>query len=180
MSVLPSVLGAGVAAMADRETSPETSPEASSGTSPGTGPGTGSGAGTPLDLGPATFSRVVRDQRKTIVVALVLAVAAYWVLGQLGEWTMAGCTAGGVALGLLNHLATEFWLLRLITSGEQPTRNKLAMSTLLRLLVLSVVAVGIAVWFWPDGIGLLLGLAVFRLIALVMTGLPLLKELKQQ
>jgi hypothetical protein len=36
------------------------------------------------------------------------------------------------------------------------------------------------VWFWPDGIGLLLGLAVFRLIALVMTGLPLLKELKQQ
>jgi hypothetical protein len=43
-----------------------------------------------------------------------------------------------------------------------------------------VVAVGIAVMFWPDGIALLLGLAVFRLIALVMTGLPLLKELKKQ
>ena len=39
-------------------------------------------------------------------------------------------------------------------------------------LVLSVVAVGIAVWFWPDGIGLLLGLAIFRLIALVMTTIP--------
>jgi hypothetical protein len=130
--------------------------------------------------GPARFGRVLRDQRKTIVVAIVLAVAAYWVLGQLHEWVLAGCIAGGVGLGLLNHLVTEFWLLRLITSGEQPTRNKLAMSTFLRLLVLSVVAVGIAVWFWPDGIGLLLGLAVFRLIALVMTGLPLLKELKQQ
>jgi hypothetical protein len=47
-----------------------------------------------------------------------------------------------------------------------------------RLLVLTIVAVGIAVMFWPDGIGLLLGLALFRLIALVMTGLPLLKELK--
>jgi hypothetical protein len=135
---------------------------------------------TPADLGPATFRRVVRDQRKTIGVAVVLGVAAYWVLGQLGEWTLAGCIAGGVALGLANHLFTEFWLLRIITSGEQPTRKELAMSTLLRLLVLSVVAVGIAVWFWPDGIGLLLGLAVFRLIALVMTGLPLLKELKQQ
>lgn len=132
------------------------------------------------DLGAASLGRVVRDQRKTIVVAFVLAVAAYWVLGQLGEWVLAGCVAGGVALGLANHLVTEFWLLRLITSGEQPTRRKLAMSTLLRLLVLSVVAVGIAAWFWPDGIGLLLGLAVFRLIALVMTGLPLLKELKQQ
>jgi hypothetical protein len=51
-------------------------------------------------------------------------------------------------------------------------------STMTRLLVLTVVAVGIAVMFWPDGIGLLLGLALFRLIALVMTGLPLLKELK--
>jgi hypothetical protein len=146
---------------------------------PETSPGTGAPIGPPVE-GPATFGRVVRDQRKTIVVAFVLAVAAYWVLGQLGEWVLAGCIAGGVGLGLLNHLVTEFWLLRLITSGAQPTRNKLAMSTFLRLLVLSVVAVGIAVWFWPDGIGLLLGLAVFRLIALVMTGLPLLKELKEQ
>ena len=134
----------------------------------------------PSDLGHASLWRVVRDQRKTILVAVVLSVAAYWVLGQLGEWTLAGCIAAGVALGLLNHLATEYWLLRIITSGEEPTRNKLAMSTLVRLLVLSVVAVGIAVWFWPDGIGLLFGLAIFRLIAIVMTTVPLLKELKNQ
>jgi hypothetical protein len=142
-------------------------------------PGTTSSSAGPY-LGTASFSRVVRDQRKTIVVALILSVAAYWILGQLGEWRLAGCIAGGVALGLANHLTTEYWLLKIITSGEEPTRSKLAVSTLARLLVLSVVAVGIAVWFWPDGIGLLLGLAVFRLIALVMTGLPLLKELKQQ
>lgn len=129
--------------------------------------------------GAASFWRVVRDQRKTILVAVVLSAAAYWVLLQLGEWRLAGCIAGGIALGLLNHLVTEFWMLRIITSGQQPTRNKLAMSTLLRLLVLSVVAVGIAVWFWPDGIGLLFGLAIFRLVALVMTTMPLLKELKQ-
>ena len=135
---------------------------------------------TPLDLGQASIGRVVRDQRKTIVVAVVLAAAAYWVLGQLDEWTLAGCIAGGVGLGLLNHLVTEYWLLRLITSGEQPTRNRLMASTFVRLLILSVVAVGIAAKFWPEGIGLLLGLALFRLIALVMTGLPLLKELKQQ
>lgn len=132
-----------------------------------------------VGTGAASFWRVVRDQRKTILVAIVLSAAAYWVLGQLDEWRLAECIAGGIALGLLNHLVTEFWLLRIITSGEQPTRNKLAMSTLLRLLVLSVVAVGIAVWLWPDGIGLLFGLAIFRLIALVMTTVPLLKELKQ-
>ena len=122
--------------------------------------------------------RVLRDQRKTVILAAALMAGTYWVAGQLGEWRLAACIAGGIALGLLNHLVTEYWLMRIITSGEQPTRNKMIASTMTRLLVLTLVAVGIAVMFWPDGIGLLLGLALFRLIALVMTGLPLLKELK--
>lgn len=123
--------------------------------------------------------QVLRDQRKTIGVAVVLVVATYWIAGQLDRWTLAGCIATGVALGLVNHLATELWLLKTIRSGEEVTRGKLASATFVRLLVLTVVAVGIAVAFWPDGIGLLLGLAIFRLIALVMTTIPLLKELKK-
>lgn len=137
---------------------------------------------TSPDLTPvpkASLLRVVRDQRKTVMVALALVVATYWIAGQLGEWRLAACIAVGVALGLANHVATEFWLLKLISSGEQPTRSKIAATTFLRLLVLSIIAVGTAVAFWPDGIGLLLGLAIFRLIALVMTGLPLLKELNK-
>lgn len=123
--------------------------------------------------------RVVRDQRKAVIVALVLMVASFWVIGPLGHWTLAGCVAGGVLLGLLNHLATELWLFKLISSGEQRTRNQMIAQTMVRLLVLTVVAVGIAVMAWPDGIGLLLGLAVFRLIALVMTSVTLLKELRK-
>jgi hypothetical protein len=127
-----------------------------------------------------SYGRVVRDQRKVIMVAAVLIVADFWVLIQLDEWTLAGCIAGGILLGLVNHLVTEHWLLKLLVSGEQPTRKRLTMSTISRLAVLSVVAVGTAVAFWPSGIGLLLGLAVFRLIALVMTTIPLLKELRSQ
>jgi hypothetical protein len=123
--------------------------------------------------------RLLHDQRKTLILAAALMAGTYWVAGQLGEWRLAACIAGGIALGVVNHLATEYWLMRIITSGEQPTRNKMIASTMTRLIVLTVVAVGIAVMFWPDGIGLLLGLALFRLIALVMTGLPLLKELKK-
>ena len=127
----------------------------------------------------ATIGRVIKDQRKAIFVALGLAVAVYWVAGQLGEWTLAGCIAGGVGLGLVNHLATEFWLLRIITSGAEPTRNEMIFATVARLTLLTAVAVTIAVVFWPDGIGVLLGLAIFRLVALVMTSVPLLKELKK-
>lgn len=123
--------------------------------------------------------RVLRDQRKAITVAVVLMAASFWVIGPLGRWTLAGCVAAGVLLGLLNHLATELWLFKLISSGEERTRNQMIGQTMVRLLVLTVVAVGIAVMFWPDGIGLLLGLAVFRLIALVMTSVTLLKELKK-
>jgi hypothetical protein len=122
---------------------------------------------------------MLRHQRKIIGVGLVMTVASYWVLGQLGEWETATLTAVGVLLALLNHLATELWLAKLIASGAQPTRQKIAATTMVRLLVVSVIAVGTAVVFWPSGIGLLLGLALFRLIALVMTGLPLLKELKK-
>jgi hypothetical protein len=127
----------------------------------------------------ASFGRVLIDQKKSILVALVMVVATCWIAGQLGEWELAGCISAGVLLGLVNHLMTEFWLLKIITSGAQPTRGQMIASTLLRLGALTVVAVGAAILFWPNGIGLLLGLAIFRLIALVMTGLPLLKELKQ-
>jgi hypothetical protein len=132
---------------------------------------------TAPSTGTASAGRVLRDQRKTLGVAVVLMVFGLW-FGQYDEWTLAFCLAGGVFLGLLNHLVTEFWLLRIITSGAKPTRAQLTMSTIVRLAVLSVVAVGIAVAFWPAGIGLLLGLAIFRLISLVMTAIPLLKELK--
>ena len=145
--------------MTSAMTSPETSPAA--------------------PLGKPSLLRVLRDQRKTLLVAAVLVVATYWIAGQLGEWRLAACIAIGIGLGLANHVATEFWLLKLISSGEQPSRNKIAASTFVRLLILSIVAVGIAVAFWPNGIGLLLGLAIFRLIALVMTGIPLLKELNK-
>lgn len=123
--------------------------------------------------------RVVRDQRKVVGAAVVLMVAAFWVMGPLGEWRAAALTAAGVLLALVNHLASEYWLATLISSGEEPSRGRIAASAITRLAILSVVAVGVAVLFWPDGVGLLLGLAIFRLIALVMTGIPLLKELKK-
>jgi hypothetical protein len=126
----------------------------------------------------ASLLRVVKDQRKIEMVALGLMVASFWIIGQLGEWRLAACIAVGVGFGLVNHLATEYWLLKLISSGAQPTRNQMIVSTIVRLTVLTVLAIGVAVLFWPDGIGLLLGLAIFRLIALVMTTIPLLKELK--
>lgn len=137
-------------------------------------------ATTPVVHQRASFLTVLRDQRKTLYVALGLMIAAFWIPGQLGEWGLAVALSLGVLLGLGNHLATEYWLLKIISNGEQPTRATLIRATIVRLTVLTAVAIGVAVLLWPDGVALLLGLAIFRLIALVMTSLPLLKELKSQ
>src|SRR5262245_25994037 len=106
--------------------------------------------------GKASIWRVVKDQRKVELVALAMIVASFWIVAQVHSWALASCIAAGVGLGLVNHLATEYWLLKLITSGEQPTRNQMIMSTIVRLTFLTVVAIAAAVIFWPDGIGLLL------------------------
>ena len=127
----------------------------------------------------ASIGRVIRDQRKIELVAFGLMVISLWFY-QAGSWILPISLIIGVALGLLNHLATEYWLLKVITSGDTPTRGQLTRSTMMRLSILALVAI-LAAWaFWPNGIGVLLGLAIFRLIALVMTTLPLLKELKNQ
>lgn len=121
---------------------------------------------------------VLRDQKKTIYVGMALVVASFWIV-QISRLDLAICISIGILLGLLNHLATEFWLHRVITSGVELTRGQMIRSTMVRLVILTVVAVAVAVAFWPSGIGLLLGLALFRCIALVMTSVPLLKELKK-
>src|SRR4029078_5074253 len=81
--------------------------------------------------------KVLRDQRKTLWGALPMMVAALW-LGQLDRWGLAGCVAAGVFLGLCNHLATEYWLLKLISTGEEPTRHQKIDSTIVPLERLTV------------------------------------------
>ena len=125
-----------------------------------------------------TAVKVLRDQRKVVALALLLAAASLWVFVPMGEWQVGVFVAVGMLLGLANHVATELSLLRMISSGANLTRSEIASSALVRLLSVSVPAVAVAVAFWPFGLTALIGLALYRLITLVMTTIPLLKELK--
>jgi len=126
-----------------------------------------------------SLAKVLRDQRRVFVVALVLAVAGFWIFAPMGDWEIAVFLAIGILLGLGNHISTEFSLLKMIASGEEMTRSEIAGSALVRLLVVSGAAATVAIVFWSTGIVVLIGLALFRLITLVMTGIPLLKELSK-
>ena len=124
--------------------------------------------------------QVLRDQKRVLLVALVIVVASFWICGPLGEWMVAVFLSVGIGIGLVNHFASEYSLLKTLASGREPTRNEMTRHALVRLLLVGGTAAAVAVVFWSTGIVTLIGLALFRLITLVMTGLPLLKELKQQ
>ena len=123
--------------------------------------------------------RAVRNQDRTLLLALGMCIAAVWIATPMGEWEIGVFVAIGVVLGLVNHVLTELFLLRSVEGSDLITRKQFAMSSLVRLMGVSLVAVALAVAFWPDGATVLLGLALFHLITLVLTGLPLLKEIKK-
>jgi hypothetical protein len=124
-------------------------------------------------------AQAMRNQRRALLLAGLLAFGAFWIALGLGEWQIGVFVSVGVVLGYGNGLFTEAFLLRSTEGDELLSRKQFAISSLVRLMGISLVAVALTVAFWPTGATVLAGLAVFHLIALVLTGLPLLKELRQ-
>ncbi len=125
------------------------------------------------------IARAVIEQKRAALLALGMAVAGLWVTVPMGRWQLGVFLACGVILGFVNHVLTELSLRRVVQSGELVTRAQFATTAFVRLMAVSLVAVALTVIFWPNGAGALFGLAIFRVIALVLTGIPLLSELKK-
>ena len=134
----------------------------------------------PAPVEPPSMVRAVLNQRRAIILALVLAVGAFWVTVPMGELSMGALFGAGVALGLINHILTEYAIQKAIAAEDAVTRNAYARSSLLRLAVISVAAFAFAAMFWEQGgIGVLFGLAIFHLVALTLTAIPLLREVRK-
>lgn len=126
---------------------------------------------------PASLGRAIRNQRRALILAAVLIVGAFWV--TFGNWTQGALASAGVALGYVNHLLTEYAIQKAVAAEDPVTRNAYARSSLLRLAVISLVAFALAAVYWDQGgVGVLFGLAIFHLIALTLTAIPLLREVR--
>lgn len=125
------------------------------------------------------LARAVAKQRRAVILAVTLAVASMWIAVPLGHWQAGLFVAAGIGLGLVNHVLTELSLLRAVEGDDMLTRKQFAMSSFVRLMAVSLVAVVLTVAFWPVGAMVLVGLAFFHLVTLVFTGLPLLKEIRK-
>jgi hypothetical protein len=127
----------------------------------------------------ASLTRAVRNQRRAVLLAAGLVVAAIWVSIPLGEWRIGVFLAAGFVLGLVNHVGTEYALQKAIASGNVMTRQMWASSSLLRLALVSIVGFAIAAIFWSDGAAVIFGIAIFHMVALTLTAIPLLREVRK-
>ena len=120
-----------------------------------------------------------RRQRLMVILAAALAVVAFLVGGSLGYWPAGLFVAVGIGLALVNTVVTEMSMMRMTASGDDLSRRQFAMGALVRLAAISLIAFVLVVVFWRVGGGLVLaGLAVFQVLTVALTGLPLLKELR--
>jgi hypothetical protein len=118
--------------------------------------------------------------RRSLYGAIGIVVIALAVLIPLGHVLAAVFLCVGVALGLLNTAFAMQSVMRFSRSEATPSKAKFSGSVLVRLAVITVIAVGCAYLFRPSGIAVFGGLALFQLLATVSSTLPLIKEIRRK
>lgn len=117
--------------------------------------------------------------RVPLIVCAVLAAGGIVAGALLGHLTMGLLFAIGLGMGLFNARMMQKQVLRVI-SGENPTKRAIVGSSTQRLIVLTVIALALGFFLRPDGLGVFVGLAVFQLVFMGNTMLPVMKEYRRQ
>jgi hypothetical protein len=135
---------------------------------------------TPAHEAPLVFPSVAFRPVRLFIVCMLLtavAVAASAFVGNIFFGLFFGL---GLALGLVNALMVRR-AVESITAEEHPLKKKMAVNSAMRLMIISVIALAIAIGFKNHGgIAVLFGLAVFQALLVMSTSLPVLKKIRTQ
>ncbi|PXX07997.1 ATP synthase subunit I [Mycolicibacterium moriokaense] len=132
---------------------------------------------TPAQDAPLVFPSVAFRPLRLLAICIVLTGLASLAAGLLGH-VMVGVFFGvGLGLGLLNAVLVQRSV-DAITAEAHPLKRKMALNSATRLLVLTVIGLTIAFIFRPQGLGVLFGMALFQVVLVITTALPVMKKLK--
>jgi len=132
---------------------------------------------TPAQDAPLVFPSVAFRPIRLLAISLLLTVVAVAAAGALHH-PMVGVFFGvGLLLGLLNALGVQRSVAA-ITAEAHPLKKKMAMNSASRLMVITVIGLVIAYVFRRDGLGVLFGLALFQVLLVISTALPVWKKLR--
>ena len=83
----------------------------------------------------------------------------------------------GLLLGLINALLVRHSV-SAITADAHPSKRKMAVNSAARLAVITLIGLSVGWIFRPEGTGVLLGLALFQVVLVLSTALPVWKKLR--
>jgi hypothetical protein len=134
---------------------------------------------TPAQDAPLVFPSVAFRPVRLFVTSLVLTAVAVAIAALLGHPKVGVFFGVGLLLGLLNALAVQRSVAS-ITADAHPLKKKMALNSATRLMFITVVGLTVAFVFRPAGLGVVFGLALFQVLLVLTTALPVMKQLRAE
>jgi ATP synthase I chain len=132
---------------------------------------------TPAQDAPLVFPSVAFRPVRLLILSVAVTAAAVVAAGLAGH-PMVGVFFGvGLLLGLLNALLVRRSV-ESITAKDHPLKSTMALNSASRLAVITVIGLIIAYVFRPAGLGVVFGLALFQVLLVASTALPVWKKLR--
>ena len=132
---------------------------------------------TPAQDAPLVFPSVAFRPLRLFAICVVLTGLATLAAGLLGH-VMVGVFFGvGLGLGLINAVLVQRSV-DAITAEAHPLKRKMALNSATRLLVMTVIGLTIAFIFRPQGLGVVFGMALFQVVLVISTALPVMKKIR--
>lgn len=132
---------------------------------------------TPAPDAPLVFPSVAFRPMQLVIVCAVLTALAVGLSAWAGHFMFGVFFGIGLALGLVNALLVQRSVAA-ITSGAHPLKRKMAINSATRLLIITAVGLTIAFVFRPLGLGVVFGLALFQVVLVLSTALPVWKKMR--
>lgn len=134
---------------------------------------------TPAQDAPLVFPAVAFRPVRLFIISIVLTGLAMFAAGWSGH-LMVGVFFGiGLLLGLLNALLVRRSV-ESITAQDHPLKSSMALNSASRLAIITVLGLIIAYVFRPAGLGVVFGLALFQVLLVLSTMLPVWKKLRSR
>jgi hypothetical protein len=132
---------------------------------------------TPAQDAPLVFPAVAFRPLRLFVICVVLTAAATLGAAYLNRLMLGVFFGVGLLLGLLNALLVRRSV-GAITAQEHPLKKAMALNSAARLAIITIVGLIIAAFFRPNGLGVVFGLALFQVLLVFSTALPVVKKLR--
>ena len=132
---------------------------------------------TPAQDAPLVFPSVAFRPVRLLAISVAVTALAMLAAGLSGRLMLGVFFGVGLLLGLLNALLVRRSV-ALITAKDHPLKSSMALNSATRLAIITVIALIIAYVFRPNGLGAMFGLALFQVLLVVSTAVPVWKKLR--